>query len=159
MVILQMNTNSYLTIANNEYKYLIKHIDYEYLNPSAAQAQQVVEKYLKYLVETFCLENTVSAMNVLKSHNLSTIYTVLNECGIDLDLDRGSLALLKGYYFETRYPGEDYYIVTKDSFDESLEFVKEVRCKVYSYLTEHNICPKCGHRLLSTGTCSNINCE
>ena len=154
-----MSTISYLVIANNDYKYFVKSIDYTYLNPSAIQAQQVIEKYLKYLVETFCVDESSVPISALRSHNLITLNRALINEGIDLGLDRGKLALISGFYFDMRYPGENFYYITKEEFDESLEFVKEVRNKVLNYLRDHGVCPECGGKLSASGMCTNLLCD
>ena len=152
-----MSMNSYYALAQNDYLYLQNGRNTGLYNNIAVQSQQVVEKYLKHLVDTFCVDNS-EANNALKTHNLIKIYKILMDSGVDLKVNKGELSLLKDFYFNARYPGDDFIEVTQDEANDCLNIVEEVKQKVEDYLTKNRYCIKCGAKMLSTGGCSNIFC-
>lgn len=158
MVNLQMIMNNYFMLAKNDYLYLQYGKNTGLYNNIAIQSQQVVEKYLKHLVDTFCVDNP-EANNTLKTHNLIKIYKILIDSDIDLKMNKGELSLLKDFYFNARYPGDDFIEVTKDEANDCLSIVEEVKQKVEDYLAKNGYCSKCGSKFLSTGSCSCENGE
>lgn len=44
----------------------------------------------------------------------------LNECYPELNLDTIGLAYLTDFYFDARYPGDDFYTVSKEEFEKCL---------------------------------------
>ena len=153
-----MSISNYYALAKNDYLYLKGKSDLELYNNTAVQAQQVVEKYLKHLVDVFCFDH-LEADNSLKTHNLVKLNKVLIESGIDLVLDKGKISILKDYYFGAKYPGDNFIWVSKDEADECIELAYEVKEKVENFLTQNSYCYKCGSKLLSTDDCSNANCS
>lgn len=113
-----MIKNSYLAIAENDLAYLeaVLGTGNQFYNQLAVQCQQVAEKYLKgYLDKILVVEDIT---DLLRKHNMKRIAAKLNEICPDLKLDTIGLAYLTDFYFDARYPGDDFYTVSKEEFDK-----------------------------------------
>lgn len=151
-----MNINSYYQLARNDYLFLQSAKDSKLYNNIAIQSQQTVEKYLKHLVYTFCIDNKES-LRALKSHSLVKLNSILLESGIDLGLSKGDLAILKDYYYDAKYPGDNFIVVTKEDADHALYVVEEVKERVEDYLTSIGYCSECGS-IMDNNRCTNDGC-
>lgn len=80
--------------------------------------QQAVEKILKHYINDKIFNP--DTQEVLKTHNLVKLSSYSGiEC---IRSYRDKLSTLKNYYYETRYPGIDYNIPSKDEAIEFYEF-------------------------------------
>lgn len=118
-----MIKNNYLDIAKNDLEYLesVLEINSTFYNQLAVQCQQVAEKFLKGYLDKLCLEEDVS--DLLRKHNMKKIASHLNQLFPDLNLDTIGLAYLTDFYFDARYPGDDFYTVSKDDFEKCLSIM------------------------------------
>lgn len=116
-----MIQNDYYAIACNDLDYLQMTIDSPFYNNIAAQCQQTAEKLLKSVAE-IC----VTDKNVLNSHHLRRLNEEIKAAGIDLGLCNKDLALLKDYYYDARYPGEDFVNVTKEECAEGVSIMNQI---------------------------------
>ncbi|MGN0495344.1 MAG: HEPN domain-containing protein [Lachnospiraceae bacterium] len=125
-----MIKNNYLDIAKNDLDYLesVLATGSTFYNQLAVQCQQVTEKYLKGYLDTHYFEEDVS--DLLRKHNMKKIASRLNEIYPDLNLDTIGLAYLTDFYFDARYPGDDFYTVTKSDFDKCLEIMYDTLKKL-----------------------------
>ncbi|NLJ89598.1 MAG: HEPN domain-containing protein [Clostridiales bacterium] len=151
-----MNINNYYLLAKNDYLFLQLAKDSGLYNNIAVQSQQVVEKYLKHLVYTFCIDNK-EALRALRSHSLVKLNSILLESGIDLGLSKGDLAILKDYYYDAKYPGDNFIRVSEEDAKHSLEVVEEVKKKVENYLKSIGYCHECGS-IYKNERCTNPEC-
>lgn len=87
----------------------------------SVQCQQVAEKFLKGYVDRLFLNEDVS--DLLRKHNMKKIAAKLNQLDPDLNLDTIGLAYLTDFYYDARYPGDDFYTVTKEEFDKCLSIM------------------------------------
>lgn len=112
--------NTYLDIAENDLQYLesVLSMGNTFYNQLAVQCQQVAEKFLKGYLDKFMVEDDVS--DLLRKHNMKRIASKLNEVKPELNLDVIGLAYLTDFYFDARYPGDDFYTVSKEEFDKCL---------------------------------------
>lgn len=115
-----MIKNTYLAIAENDLEYLetVLKTGNTFYNQLAVQCQQVAEKFLKGYLEKLLVEQDIS--DLLRRHNLKKMASALNEIRPELELDTIGLAYLADFYFDARYPGDDFYIVTKAEFEKCL---------------------------------------
>lgn len=115
-----MIKNTYLDIAENDLQYLetVLKTGNQYYNQLAVQCQQVTEKYLKGYLEKMLVEEDIS--DLLRKHNMKKMASKLNEVKPELKLDTIGLAYLTDFYFDARYPGDDFYTVTKEEFEKCL---------------------------------------
>ena len=113
-----MIKNSYLDIAQNDLEYLeaVMKTGSRFYNQLAVQCEQVTEKYLKGYLDKMMLDEDVT--DLLRKHNMKKIAAKLNEICPDLQLDTIGLAYLTDFYFDARYPGDDFYTVSKEEFDK-----------------------------------------
>lgn len=151
-----MNINSYYQLAKNDYLFLQRGKDSGLYNNIAVQSQQIVEKYLKHLVYTFGIEHKES-LRALKSHSLVKLNSILLESGIDLELSKGDLAILKDYYYDAKYPGDNFIMVSREDAEHALYVVEEVKNKVEYYLGSIGYCDECGS-IMDGEQCTNDGC-
>lgn len=112
--------NTYLAIAENDLEYLesVLKTGSTFYNQLAVQCQQVAEKFLKGYLEKLLVDQDIS--DLLRRHNLKKMASALNEMKPELKLDTIGLAYLTDFYFDTRYPGDDFYTVSRAEFDKCL---------------------------------------
>ena len=115
-----MIKNTYIDIAENDLQYLesVLQTGSTFYNQLAVQCQQVAEKFLKGYLDKLLLEEGIS--DLLRKHNMKKIAAKLNELKPDLKLDTIGLAYLTDFYFDARYPGDDFYTVSKEEFEKCL---------------------------------------
>lgn len=114
--------NDYYDIAYNNWRYLEIGLSYPMYNDLAVSAQQVAEKMLKSAVEHTCID----VESLLKSHNLRALYDKIHQAEPDFVLDRNALSTLKDYYFDAKYPGDNFVSVTREECQECLEIMYDV---------------------------------
>lgn len=115
-----MIRNTYLDIARNDLQYLesVLAMGSTFYNQLAVQCQQVAEKYLKGYLDKILVDEDVA--DLLRKHNMKKIASKLNAVKEGLELDTIGLAYLTDFYYDARYPGDDFYNVTKDDFEKCL---------------------------------------
>lgn len=127
-----MIKNNYLDIAENDLQYLeaVLKTGNTFYNQLAVQCQQVAEKFLKGYLDRVLLEEDVS--DLLRKHNMKKIAAKLNEIKPELKLDTIGLAYLTDFYFDARYPGDDFYTVSKEEFEKCLAIMYDTVKKLKS---------------------------
>ena len=127
-----MIKNTYLDIAENDLQYLeaVLKTGNTFYNQLAVQCQQVAEKFLKGYLDRILLEEDVS--DLLRKHNMKKIAAKLNEIKPELKLDTIGLAYLTDFYFDARYPGDDFYTVSKEEFEKCLAIMYDTVKKLKS---------------------------
>ena len=115
-----MIRNTYLDSAGNDLQYLesVLATGSTFYNQLAVQCQQVAEKYLKGYLDKIFVDEDVA--DLLRKHNMKKIASKLNSMRAGLKLDTIGLAYLTDFYYDARYPGDDFYNVTKDDFEKCL---------------------------------------
>mgnify|MGYP002803105667 FL=1 len=115
-----MIKNTYIDIAENDLEYLeaVLKTGNTFYNQLAVQCQQVAEKFLKGYLDNLLLEEDVT--DLLRKNNMKKIAARLNELKPDLKLDTVGLVYLTDFYFDARYPGDDFYTVSKEEFENCL---------------------------------------
>lgn len=118
-----MIKNTYIDIAQNDLEYLesVLATGSKFYNQLAVQCQQVAEKFLKGYLDRLDVEEDIS--DLLRKHNMKKIASKLNGLYPELKLDTIGLAYLTDFYFDARYPGDDFYSVTKEEFEKCLEIM------------------------------------
>ena len=127
-----MIKNTYLDIAENELQYLeaVLKTGNTFYNQLAVQCQQVAEKFLKGYLDRMLLEEDVSEL--LRKNSLKKIAAKLNDIKPELELDTIGLAYLTNFYFDARYPGDDFYTVSKEEFEKCLAIMYDTVKKLKS---------------------------
>lgn len=126
-----MIANTYYDIAINDLIYLQNSLSYPGYNQITVQIQQICEKLLKSVAEIICVPE--DAMDALRTHNLRKINSVILKNGLDLHLDPKDLAYLKDFYFDAKYPGENFVVVSREECEECLEIMYTVLQEVNNY--------------------------
>ena len=127
-----MIRNSYIDIAENDLQYLeaVLKTGNTFYNQLAVQCQQVAEKFLKGYLDRMLLEEDVSEL--LRKNSLKKIAAKLNDIKPELELDTIGLAYLTDFYFDARYPGDDFYTVSKEEFEKCLAIMYDTVKKLKS---------------------------
>ena len=127
-----MIRNTYIDIAENDLQYVesVLKTGNTFYNQLAVQCQQVAEKFLKGYLDRTVLEEDVS--DLLRKHNMKKIASKLNDMNPGLKLDTVGLAYLTDFYFDARYPGDDFYTVSKEEFEKCLSIMYDTVEKLKS---------------------------
>ena len=103
---------SYFELATRAYAGLDKLFkvaeEMEWYNLFAPECEQIIEKLLKALLEVSVKEPVPELM---RTHNLLKIGKYLNTIYTDL-IDLKTVAWIGSFYFNARYPGDDFIYVT-----------------------------------------------
>lgn len=127
-----MGTRSYFDVAENDYLFLKE--DYErgrVGNIMCYSAQSICERYLKHIIDKNVTD--VDTTVVLRTHSIKALRNFITSNLQDFKCDWHKVNQCDGYYFSTRYPGEDYFIVTSQDVTECWEAVEETRNSVMTY--------------------------
>lgn len=108
-----MELKTYYDFAQDDYKFIKEVFDKGIrANSLGAMCQNTCERYIKHLVNTYIKidkTNQEEITSVLSTHNLRRLVTYWNEHS-DYPFDELTIDLLEeinGYYFSTKYPGDD----------------------------------------------------
>lgn len=130
--------NNYYSIACNDLRCMQFMMDGEFYNQISVCAQQVAEKMLKSVVEvTMPLDDNTE--KIMRSHNLKLIYDKIHEQIPNFILDRHGLASLKDYYFDTKYPGDNFVNVTREECNDNLRIAYDVVEEVNRFRRENSL--------------------
>lgn len=127
--------STYKDFADNSYSFFMYAYDNNQLfNEMGFVAQNICERYLKHVILEFAepeddLESLVKT-KVLRSHNLKVLMNYLrDEMKLTLSDELiNKLNSINGFYFSTRYPGEDSITLTWNDLDDcasAIKFCKE----------------------------------
>lgn len=116
--------NDYYDIAYHNLLYLEHALSTSFYNDIAIDAQQVTEKMLKSVLEQ--VSDSDDLDKLLHSHNLRAIYDKIHREYSDFHVDRGDLSILKDYYFDAKYPGDNFITVTAEECTECISIMYDV---------------------------------
>ncbi len=109
-----MDTNSYLSYAESDFNFFKAAVKSGMIyNAMPAIAQNSCEKYLKDLVERFFVpenqDELIDKTKIMRTHSLSKLLKFIeNDMGITITDDaKDAIEGADGYYFTTRYPGDN----------------------------------------------------
>lgn len=143
---------SYLDFAEDDYLFFKQ--AYESGNRRSALAalgQNICERYLKHVVSEYAEpENTVEEaqkINILRTHSLRKLMQYIsNDMSVEIPPDTEmKLSLIDGFYFTTRYPGDDSYLASARDIDKAYGAVNAARdftldlCHQYTLEQQENI--------------------
>lgn len=131
-----MNTNSYLGRGINDYLYAKKSMKdenvYDY-NWPAIICSQAVEKILKSVIEAEFADDS-SCIALLRTHNLRTVVAKILTKFPESKLSSKDCKWLGDFYYDARYPGDDYITVSKEDAEEALLIVERTLAAVEKIL-------------------------
>ena len=127
---------TYFDFAEDDYRYLANdYADGRVANYMGAASQNTCERYLKYIVEEcFCPETQTDIdkkKDILKTHSLRKLMKFLQSENLT-DFSRQEYSMIStidGFYFTTRYPGEDSFSVDKQDLDNCMDALNICRTK------------------------------
>jgi len=119
-----MIQNNYYHIAMNDLQYLnaVKHLPY--YNQHCISCQQISEKLLKHIITISYSEDDID--KILKSHSLRTLYRAIHGYISSFTLPEEELANLTDYYFDAKYPGNDFFTANEDDFSKCYDTVLKI---------------------------------
>ena len=132
-----MINNNYFDIAENDYMYYKDVWNKDNLpNSICAVGQSICERYLKHLINEYYnpaddAERKRQA-DALHSHSLSKICSFIRQ-NTDIPMDvneKDKILKADGYYFTTRYPGDEFMVIEKDDIRRVAEAVEYTRTYV-----------------------------
>lgn len=119
-----MSLKNYKDFAEDDYQ-LFKfayHSD-QISNMLGAISQGICEKYMKHIIAEYYSPNSISEQNdkdsILRTHSLNKLIKFLrnNELMEFSREARAEMIYIDGFYFSTRYPGEDSIEIDKDDLE------------------------------------------
>ncbi|MBP3488823.1 MAG: HEPN domain-containing protein [Roseburia sp.] len=126
---------TYFDFAENDYTFFKAAYENGFVaNSMAAIAQGICEKYLKYLIELDSDCRKPQYESVMKTHNIRKLLKYIKQEVPGFCCDEGSIKKVDGYYFNTRYPGDESITVDKEDLEECMEAVDACRESVLTYL-------------------------
>lgn len=131
---------TYFDFAENDYMFFKGAYENGFVaNSMAAIAQGICEKYLKYLIELDSDRRKPQYESVMKTHNIRKLLKYIKQEVPEFQCDESSIKKVDGYYFSTRYPGDESITVNKEDLKECMEAVAVCREAVMRYLKERDI--------------------
>ena len=132
---------SYKDFADDDYDFYIEALEKGHVpNSIGATSQNICERYLKHILDKYFIPKSDEEINAknecLRTHNLKKL---LNQTAEFTDIDDETAAKIKaadGYYFSTRYPGEDAMIMTQRDIDACIAAIKAAKSFVERYEAE-----------------------
>lgn len=98
-------------------------------NAAAAIFAQSAEKLLKEVIEQKFVDDS-SCIAILRTHNLRVLVNKIKERYPDAELNSIECKWLGDFYFDARYPGDNYIVVSKDDAYTALEIATNILCTV-----------------------------
>ena len=125
---------TYLDFAENDYMFFKS--AYDAGNKGGALTslgQSICERYLKHIISEYAHPETqqehMDKESVLKTHSLRRL---LKYCESTMEFDipdeaESAMERIDGFYFSTRYPGDDSFIPTSRDVDKACAAVESAR--------------------------------
>lgn len=124
---------SYFDLAENDYQFLKYDRDAGRVgNIMCSSAQNICERYLKHVIDTYVQDSDVT--KVLQTHSLRVLRRFIREHLPEFQIRWNTVLQADGYYFSTRYPGSEAFLVDREDVDECWEAVEETRDAVIRYI-------------------------
>lgn len=135
-----MQLNSYLGRGINDYLYakntMIDKTMSEY-NWTAVIFSQAAEKILKAIIETKFADDS-SCIQLMRTHNLRTIVAKILERFPESKFSSKDCKWLGDFYFDARYPGDDFIVVSGEDAIESMNIVESILEEAEKILDDNN---------------------
>lgn len=129
-----MAERTYWDYAEDDRNYLKDTYEDGYKRPAmASMGQNICERYLKHIILEYSTPETAdeeqNMERALRTHNLRNLEDYIQgSMGIEIPDDLSdSLTRINGYYFSTRYPGDDSFVATERDVDNAYKAVEDTR--------------------------------
>ena len=148
------NLDNYKDFADNDYLYFVNSCKAGlFANSMGANAQNIAERYLKYIVDEFAIPETEDEENrkrsVLRTHSLNVLLNyIMRDLCIDFPITlKNNLLILNSLYFSTKSPGDDTIRLTVEDILQYKDILTD--CKNYVEKLETEIGKSTGNGELS----------
>lgn len=126
---MEKGLNSYYGMGYNDYLYAKHNINIAReignYNGVASMASQSAEKLLKAVIEYYFVDDE-DCIRLMKSHNLRTLLEKIKTRFIDCPLDSKDYKWLGDFYYDARYPGDNFIMVGEESGEECIRLLEEL---------------------------------
>lgn len=115
-------------------------------NQMGAIAQGICEKYLKHIIEKNVIpgstdENTEKE-KILRTHSLARLLRYVKINIPEFEIDRTKIRMIDGFYFTTRYPGDESININEEDVEDCNAAIEECRKKVLEYMKSRDLLPE-----------------
>lgn len=134
-------SDTYLSFAENDYQFFADAYKLGLRGSAmAAEGQNICERYLKHIVSVYVVPDSEREKrekeNVLKTHSLAKLIHYIKE---DMKLSipkeaEDSMYRIDGFYFTTRYPGDNSFHPGEQDVEAAMEAVEQAREYTYSVI-------------------------
>lgn len=128
--------NSYFELGLSDFKFSLYGYEEKEYNQVCSLGVQSIEKFLKAIIE---VKSIGSDASLLKTHNLKILIKEVNSVVQDFMPDVSGIYQISSYYFDVRYPGDNFYEPDKQDAILVTETAYEVYQKVCKVLNKEMI--------------------
>ena len=132
-----MALNSYFDFAENDFQYFKASYDAGIVaNMMGAMAQGICEKYMKHLISEYYKPDDAIQQkdfeNILRTHSLNRLMKFLKaNMGAEFSKNTQThMRMIDGFYFSTRYPGDDSIEIDGDDVETCNDAIELCRKEV-----------------------------
>ena len=129
--------SSYFDFAENDFQYFKASYDAGIVaNMMGAMAQGICEKYMKHLISEYYTPNEAMQQkdfeNILRTYSLNRLMKFLKgNMGVEFSKDMQThMRMIAGFYFSTRYPGDDSIEIDGDDVETCNDAIELCRKEV-----------------------------
>lgn len=140
-----MELKTYYDFANDDYKFFKATLEAGITaNSLGALAQNICERFIKHLINQYIQvtdRNQSEITEILSTHNLNRLVSYWNSKSAN-PIDSETATFLKevnGYYFSTKYPGDDSQTLGEGDFKSCLAAVERCKQCVDTIIKSENI--------------------
>lgn len=124
----------YFEYAENDFRFLKESVAHGFVyNGMCSLAQNICEKYMKYIAEKKA--DALNETHVMKTHNLSILKKFLKRHFPEIPADWDVVEKANGFYFSSRYPGEDSFFVDEEDISICWRAAQEAKQAAHYYKT------------------------
>ncbi len=140
-----MALNNYFDFADDDFRYFKHNYDDGFIaNSMGALAQSVCEKYMKHIISEYYNPDNPADFNrmnsMLRTHSLTNLINFLrNKMGIEFsDICESEMRMIDGFYFSTRYPGDDSIELDKRGLEHCMLAIQSCREETIDICAKQN---------------------
>lgn len=135
---------NYFDFAENDYAFFMAAYDHHMIaNQMGAIAQGICEKYMKHIISEYVIPQSEVEANektaVLRTHSLTKLLRFAKSKVPEFEIDRKKVQIIDGYYFTTRYPGDDSISIDEDDIEDCRQAIEECRAKVLNHMNNYQM--------------------
>ena len=129
---------NYFDFAENDYQFFMAAYKNQMVaNQMGAIAQGICEKYLKHVIAEYVVPQNAQEMqeksSILRTHSLAKLIKYTRTYLNDFVIDKQRVQMIDGYYFSTRYPGEESISIDQEDIEDCKKAIEACRESVQSY--------------------------